>query len=156
MTVQLVIQRPSTDTNTPDDRDIERWMMVFSAAVAARGEVTVRIVDREEITQLNRQYRKSDKPTNVLSFLFVDPPGMHADILGDLVVCAEIVARQAQQQQISLSHHWAHMLAHGLLHLLGYDHQQEVEALRMEQQEKRLLALLHIVNPYADESPIYE
>ena len=151
MTVNLVIQRQVADQSVPDDADLEQWMAVFSAAVSAQGEVTVRIVDRAEITQLNRQYRNCNQPTNILSFPFVDPPGVCSDILGDMVICAEIITVQAQQQHIVVQHHWAHMLAHGLLHLLGHDHQQEAEAQTMEEMEKVLLALLQIADPYENE-----
>lgn len=153
MTIELVIQRPVVTDPTPEDKEIQQWMAVFSKAVPARGEVTVRIVDHAEITQLNRQYRNNHQATNVLSFPFVDPPGVQSSILGDIAICADVVATQAQQQQIPLSHHWAHMLVHGLLHLLGHDHQRPEEAEKMEGLEASLLALLQIPDPYANEQP---
>jgi len=153
LTINLVIQRPVVTNNTPDDADITQWITVFSTAVLAHGEVTVRIVNSEEMTNLNRRYRNINKPTNVLSFPFVDPPGVRSGILGDIVICAQIVATEALQQHIPIHHHWAHMLAHGLLHLQGLDHQQTTEAEKMERLEKDLLATLQIPDPYVDEYP---
>lgn len=113
-------------------------------------EMTVRIVGLEESQELNSTYRDKDKPTNVLSFPFENPPGLNEPlpILGDLVVCAEVVAQEADEQNKTNLSHWAHMIVHGSLHLLGYDHINETEALQMESLEIEILKQLSISNPY--------
>lgn len=113
-------------------------------------EMTVRIVDESESQELNNTYRGKDKPTNVLSFPFENPPGLAQPlpILGDLVVCAEVVLGEANEQNKLAMSHWAHMIIHGSLHLLGYDHINETEALQMESLEVEILEKLLISNPY--------
>ncbi len=113
-------------------------------------EITVRVVDTRESQELNANYRGKDKPTNVLSFPFENPPGLQQQlpILGDLVVCAEVIANEAREQGKMLKAHWAHMIVHGSLHLLGYDHINESEALQMESLEIAILNSMAIVNPY--------
>ncbi len=113
-------------------------------------ELTLRIVDKQESQQLNSLYRGKDKPTNVLSFVFENPPGLAESlpILGDLVICAEVVAQEAIEQNKNLMAHWAHMIVHGSLHLLGYDHITDSEAQQMESLEIAILEQLSISNPY--------
>ncbi|NVK22125.1 MAG: rRNA maturation RNase YbeY [Kangiellaceae bacterium] len=117
-------------------------------------ELTIRIVEPMESQQLNNDYRQKNKPTNVLSFPFEIPDGfaqlagLDKDILGDLVICAAVVEQEAEQQNKPLMSHWAHMVIHGCLHLLGYDHINEQEAQEMESLEIELLAILGIDNPY--------
>lgn len=113
-----------------------------------RRELTIRFVDDTESQALNREYRGKDKPTNVLSFSFENPPGMTLPLLGDLVICHDVVAQEAQAQNKLLMNHYAHMVIHGTLHLMGYDHIDEQEAEEMEQLERQLLATLHIPDPY--------
>ena len=119
------------------------------------GDIAIRIVTAEEIQQLNRDYRQQDKPTNVLSFPFDMPEGIEGvePILGDLAICAEVVAREAREQGKSTQAHWAHMVVHGTLHLLGYDHIEDDEAELMEGLEVVLLAQLGFANPYQDTQP---
>jgi probable rRNA maturation factor len=118
-------------------------------------EMTVRIVSPDESQELNREYREIDKPTNVLSFEFEQPPGL-VDIgeelpyLGDLVICADVVRKEAGEQNKSLESHWAHMIVHGSLHLQGYDHIDETEAEEMEALEIEILNSLGYDNPYSD------
>lgn len=122
------------------------------AALAGRredGELSVRIVDTDEGRALNRDYRDKDYATNVLSFPAELPPGVPLPILGDLVLCAPVIAREAQEQGKALKHHYAHMLVHGVLHLLGHDHMDEAEAEAMEAIEREVLAGLGIPDPYA-------
>ena len=122
------------------------------AALAGRredGELSVRIVDTDEGRALNRDYRDKDYPTNVLSFPAELPPGVPLPILGDLVLCAPVIAREAEEQGKPLKHHYAHMLVHGVLHLLGHDHMDEAEAEAMEAIEREVLAGLGIPDPYA-------
>ena len=115
-------------------------------------DVSVRIVDEHEMRSLNRDYRNQDKSTNVLAFPAGDagfvPPG-EMPLLGDIVVCAAVVAREAEEQGKLLDHHWSHMLVHGTLHLLGYDHNTDFGAEEMEALERRILDSLGIADPYA-------
>lgn len=122
------------------------------AALAGRredGELSVRLVDADEGRALNRDYRDKDYATNVLSFPAELPPGVPLPILGDLVLCAPVIAREAEEQGKPLKHHYAHMLVHGVLHLLGHDHMDEAEAEAMEAIEREVLAGLDIPDPYA-------
>jgi probable rRNA maturation factor len=122
------------------------------AALAGRredGELSVRIVDTDEGRTLNRDYRDKDYATNVLSFPAELPPGVPLPILGDLVLCAPVIAREAEEQGKPLKHHYAHMLVHGVLHLLGHDHMDDAEAEAMEAIELEVLAGLGIPDPYA-------
>lgn len=122
------------------------------AALAGRredGELSVRIVDADEGRALNRDYRDKDYATNVLSFPAELPKGVPLPILGDLVLCAPVIAREAEEQGKPLKHHYAHMLVHGVLHLLGHDHTDEAEAEAMEAIEREVLAGLGIPDPYA-------
>ncbi len=116
-------------------------------------EITVRVVDETESQELNRDYRNKDSSTNVLSFEFEQPPGLvdlgeELPYLGDLIVCAVVVAREADEQQKSLESHWAHMIVHGILHLQGYDHMNEEEAEEMEALEIEIMQSLGYGNPY--------
>ena len=113
------------------------------------GEITIRIVDEMESQHLNHEYRGKDKPTNVLSFPFDAPPGVELELLGDLVICRQVVEREAKEQEKDLFAHWAHMVVHGSLHLLGYDHIQDDEAEEMEAIEISVLNALGFENPYA-------
>ncbi len=147
MTIRIDIQRASRDAEVPDDDAIADWV---SAAWLGKEdtEVTVRCVDIPESHALNKQYRHKDKPTNVLSFPFEAPMGVDVGLLGDLVICAPVVAQEAEQQSKTLQAHWAHMIVHGMLHLQGYDHMNSDEAERMETLETDILAELGFANPY--------
>lgn len=135
--------------NLPAEADFKRWVEKVLAAHEGTGnEVTVRIVTPDESQQLNHQYRGKEKPTNVLSFPFESPPELALPLLGDLIVCADVVAQEAIEQNKALHDHWAHMIIHGCLHLLGYDHIEEEEAEEMESLEIELLADLNIKDPY--------
>ena len=142
----------------PSEADFRRWA---EAALRAAGETAsndlmldIRIVGEGESQALNRDYRGKDKPTNVLSFPAELPPELIAELdevpLGDLAICAEVVAREALEQGKPLQAHWAHMTVHGVLHLLGHDHVEEADAARMEPLEIRILAELGFDNPYDD------
>lgn len=136
----------------PSEADIQRWV---SAALLAeqrkQAELTVRIVDEAESAELNEQYRHKSGPTNVLSFPFECPPEVELDLLGDLVICAPVVQREAQEQHKEEQAHWAHMVVHGTLHLLGYDHLQQDEAEAMESREISIMEELGYTNPYRPE-----
>ena len=116
------------------------------AALELPGEITVRIVDAEEGQSLNREYRSKDYATNVLTFDYTHEPVVAAD----LVICAEVVEREAKEMGLDLAAHYAHMLVHGTLHLLGYDHHDDDAAADMEAREVRALARLGIADPYED------
>ena len=134
----------------PDEDDIRRWIeaVLVAEAEAAEVELTVRIVDEAEMAELNARYRHKTGPTNILSFPFEAPPGMELNLLGDLVIAAPVVQREAREQGKTETAHWAHMIVHGMLHLLGYDHQEPAEAEEMEAREIRILQQLGYSNPY--------
>jgi len=136
----------------PSPEELERWVnAVLKRHADAGHELTIRVVDADESQALNRDYRGKDKPTNVLSFPFEAPPGIDLPLLGDLVICHAVVAQEAQQQHKPLIQHYAHMVIHGTLHLLGYDHIEDDEAEAMEQLERTLLAEFDIPDPYLSE-----
>lgn len=132
----------------PDKKQIQGWVDVALEGLDRDTEVVVRIVDVHESAELNKQYRHKQGPTNVLSFPANIPEGIGLNLLGDLVVCAPVVEREALEQQKPLTHHWAHIIIHGVLHLLGYDHINDDEAKVMENKEIKLLQTLNINNPY--------
>ncbi|WP_088330861.1 rRNA maturation RNase YbeY [Lacimicrobium sp. SS2-24] len=151
MSVDLDLQIACDKTGLPGATEFQRWLETTLDTVGPdSAEVTVRIVEADESQQLNQQYRHRAKPTNVLSFPFEPPPGIHMDLLGDLVICADVVEREAKAQHKPLFHHWAHMTIHGTLHLLGYDHIEEQDAEEMEATEIAILAKLAIDDPYQD------
>ncbi|AWY01358.1 rRNA maturation RNase YbeY [Marinomonas primoryensis] len=132
----------------PSEADFRLWVEKALPTLGEEFEVTIRIVDEEESHALNHEYRGQDKPTNVLSFQFEAPPGLELPLLGDLVICTQIVEKEAKEQDKELLHHWAHMTIHGILHLRGYDHINDDEADEMELIETQLLASLSISDPY--------
>lgn len=150
---ELVIDRQAAinEPTLPSLTQLTHWVgCVFAHHVDdQRREVTIRFVDEEESQTLNRDYRGKDKTTNVLSFPFESPPGIELPLLGDLVICHAVVAQEASEQGKPLEHHYAHMVVHGILHLMGYDHIDDQEAEEMEQFERELLAELGIPDPYA-------
>ena len=134
--------------NLPSAEQFEAWIRPALPESDHVFEMTVRIVDEDESQNLNHQYRGKDKPTNVLSFPFDVPDGLELPLLGDLVVCQQVVKKEAEEQNKPLFNHWAHMVIHGTLHLRGFDHINEDDAQEMESLEIRLLAQLDIPNPY--------
>jgi len=133
----------------PSDVDFQQWVeAVLKHEQHDNVEVTIRIVDDAEITQLNNDYRDKQGPTNVLSFPFECPAEVELNLLGDLVICASVVAHEAIEQNKPERAHWAHMVVHGILHLLGYDHIDDTEAEQMEQREIAILGLLGYPSPY--------
>ncbi|GKX60544.1 rRNA maturation RNase YbeY [Leminorella grimontii] len=135
----------------PAEADVQRWLDAAVLPFQAEAEVTVRLVDSEESHELNHTYRGMDKPTNVLSFPFEAPPGMEMPLLGDLVICRQVVEKEAQEQNKILTAHWAHMVVHGSLHLLGYDHIDDDDAQEMESLETEIMQSLGYPDPYASE-----
>ncbi|MGY0635615.1 MAG: rRNA maturation RNase YbeY [Paraglaciecola chathamensis] len=152
MTAIVDLQVASDALNLPKTDDFQRWLdAVLAHQQLSNQEITVRIVDKEESQDLNHTYRGKDKPTNVLSFPFEAPPGLSLNLLGDLVVCASVVADEAKEQHKALEHHWAHMIVHGALHLLGFDHITDDEAQQMEALEVIILKQFSIDDPYQDQ-----
>jgi probable rRNA maturation factor len=154
------VQFATRRAGVPHARSFARWANAAFAGGAARRksqavELAIRVVGAAESRRLNRTWRGKDKPTNVLSF------GGNGDIhhfrsgndecphfLGDLAICAPVVAREAREQGKPAAAHWAHMVVHGVLHLLGYDHENDRDAEQMEAREVKILAQLGMPNPY--------
>lgn len=153
MNLILEVENASGCDDVPDDPEVRSWV---SAALShpqidlqrTAVELSVRIVDSAESQTLNQRYRGRDKPTNVLSFPANLPPELELPLLGDLVICAPLVVKEAQQQHKAPQAHWAHMLVHGTLHLLGYDHIDENEAETMEALETDIMTGLGFAPPY--------
>lgn len=134
----------------PSPVSFRRWVEAALTGVRRRRpvELSIRIVGLREGRTLNRTYRDMNYATNVLSFPAHLPPGVRLPLLGDIALCAPIVRREACEQGKPLAHHWAHLTVHGVLHLLGHDHVEEAQALRMEGMETRILKRLGIPDPY--------
>ncbi|WP_440903778.1 rRNA maturation RNase YbeY [Catenovulum sp. SX2] len=139
----------------PPESNFVKWAQ---AALVERGdaltEMSIRLVNEDESQDLNNTYRHKNKPTNVLSFPFENPPGIELPLIGDLVICAQVVRREAEEQNKPLTAHWAHMVIHGCLHLLGYDHIEDEEAETMENLERRILSQLGFDDPYKSDETI--
>ncbi|WOT05935.1 rRNA maturation RNase YbeY [Shewanella youngdeokensis] len=148
--IELDLQIAVEGVELPDAGQFELWVKTALRETMAHAELTIRIVDAAESQTLNSTYRGKDKPTNVLSFPFEAPPGIELPLLGDLVVCAAVVEQEAIDQNKTLTAHWAHMIVHGCLHLLGYDHIEDVEAEEMESIETQLIESLGYNNPYEE------
>lgn len=148
MIVDLDLQIATESTPLPSQSDFEQWSSLALEGYRSEAELTIRLVDTAESQQLNHQYRGKDKATNVLSFPFQNPPGLTLPLVGDLVICAAVVEQEAVEQGKTTQAHWAHMVIHGCLHLLGFDHIKDDDAEEMEQLEITLLAKLGFNNPY--------
>lgn len=154
--VTVDVQVASAVAGIPGKSAITALLETVIASAADTGDksshdISVRIVDEEEGSELNRRFRQSDYATNVLSFP-ADCRGLPDDVprmLGDIVICAPVVAREASEQGKDVESHWAHMIVHGALHLLGYDHEAEDDAQAMEEIERKILAARGIADPYA-------
>ena len=152
MMLELDVQLASDAADLPTETDLRRWCELALRQRTADSELTIRIVDEGEARELNSTWRHKDYPTNVLSFPADIPDGLlDIPLLGDLVICAPVVTREAAEQGKTLSAHWAHLVIHGCLHLLGYDHIEDAEAEEMETLERQLLIELGHPDPYADE-----
>lgn len=153
MKVNLHYENACASVNhVPGNRDVLGWVeSTLNNIEWNDGSVSlsVRVVDENEIADLNQQYRQKAGPTNVLSFPFEDPPGVESDELGDVIICAPVVHREAAEQGKSETAHWAHMVVHGVLHLCGYDHINDADAETMEDRETMILTGLGFPAPYA-------
>ena len=150
MKLTLDLQRESADPALPAAPMVRRWVRAVLEGRRERAELTVRLVDEPEMIELNQTYRHKTGPTNVLSFPFEAPPGISLALLGDVVICAPVVAREATAQAKPLTAHWCHMVVHGVLHLLGFDHQTDNEAHTMEHLEADIITALGFADPYAE------
>lgn len=153
--ISLDFQQASNSSSVPQRQEFERWLQQILPLFQQEAELTIRVVDELESQELNHQYRGKNKPTNVLSFPFEIPEhlpeGVEIELLGDLIICAPVVEREAQEQNKALLAHWAHMTLHGCLHLLGYDHIEDKEAEEMESLEIEILQKMGFPNPYNDQ-----
>ena len=139
----ITVQFITVDPDAPSGAEIRRWAR--SALNGKEGEVTIRITDEDEMQSLNYKWRNTDSPTNVLSFPLHDAG---APLLGDVIICAPVLRHEAERQAKSLDAHWAHMITHGILHLMGYDHTNGKKAEIMEAKETAILQGLGFPDPY--------
>jgi probable rRNA maturation factor len=153
--LQIACKQNDLPSELPSEPQFQLWVDTALAQVSSEPEkdfeLTIRLVNSEESQQLNMQYRGKDKPTNVLSFPFEVPEGIELNLLGDLIICIEVMKQEAQDQKKSLFDHWAHLVIHGCLHLVGFDHISDSEAVEMESIEIAVLAKLGIKNPYLEQ-----
>jgi len=159
--MELDVQYVSVLGGLPTREQFERWVQAVLGHRYEKGELALRIVDTDEIKDMNLRYRGKCRPTNVLSFPFEAPPGIQTKILGDVVICAPVVRHEAREQGKTETEHWAHMVVHGVLHLQGYDHIEDDEAEVMERREIAIMRQLGFDSPYDDsadeaENPVEE
>jgi probable rRNA maturation factor len=145
--VQLAVEAPGL----PSARQLRDWAEAAWRSPAQDAEVVVRVTDEAESRRLNHEFRGPDRATNVLSFPYEPIPELDLAHVGDLVICAPVVEREALEQGKTAMAHWAHMVVHGMLHLQGYDHEQDDAAAEMEALESAILARLGYPDPYADD-----
>lgn len=150
MSYQVTVQHTIPRHSRPLIKELKQWAISSLQYLKINAELNIRIVDIEEMTALNLQYRHKNKPTNVLSFPFDMPEEVENELpfLGDIVICADVVNQEAQAQMKTREAHWAHMVVHGTLHLMGYDHETDEEAALMEPKEIKILKSLGFPNPY--------
>ena len=142
---RLAIQRASRASHIPSDARLRRWAR---AALPAAATVTLRFVAEAEGRRLNREFRRKDYATNVLTFVYEHARG--APLVGDVVICPAVVAREARAQAKAVDAHYAHLVVHGLLHLQGHDHEHKAQATRMERRERAILRTLGYPDPYGE------
>lgn len=157
MTLTLDLQVAVDDEYLPSEEEFQHFIHETLRAVEHQNpvEMTLRIVDNEEGKELNETYRHKTGPTNVLAFPYDIPEEVGSDLIGDIVICAPVVKREAEEQQKPLLSHWAHLTVHGTLHLLGYDHVDTQDALVMEALEIQILSTLGFPNPYENLTGVY-
>ena len=150
MAVTVDIQQPYSGL-VPSAQSIQLWINLALRDVVEDCEISIRVVGESESADLNSSYRGKRGATNVLSFPFNAEVELKPRLLGDLVICAPLVEREAIAQAKIVEHHWAHMIIHGCLHLLGYDHEKNEQAEEMEALEVDMLELLEISDPYQEQ-----
>lgn len=146
--VQIATEYPQL----PTAAELTDWVTAALAGRREKATLTIRLVDDAEGAQLNRRWRSASGPTNVLSFSSEGLTGIAPDLLGDVVVCAPLAAREAAEQGKPPSAHWAHLIVHGILHLIGFDHERARDAERMESLERTILADLGYADPYESDT----
>ena len=149
--VHIDLINNSNSKQLPGLSDLELWATAAVGQQREEAEISLLIVDEAEGAELNQQWRNKNGPTNVLSFPSDLPAELGLPLLGDLVICAPVVAKEALEQKKSLSSHWAHMVVHGTLHLLGFDHIDDDQAEEMESLETDILARIGYPDPYQDQ-----
>jgi probable rRNA maturation factor len=150
VTIELELQIASKAKTLPHPAQFREWVSATLWQRIDTAEMTIRVVDDEEIIELNKSYRNKTGTTNVLSFPYAPQPGIASRLLGDVVICADTIEKEAEEFNKPLLAHWAHMVVHGTLHLLGYNHEIEQEAEEMEAIETNILLQLGFPNPYGD------
>lgn len=150
MTIELELQLASKAKTLPHPSQFREWIGNTLRNKVDNVELTIRIVDEPEMSELNSTFRKKSGPTNVLSFPYEKTQDFDSDLLGDIVICAPVVQKEANDANIDLLARWAHMVVHGALHLIGYDHMQEAEASEMEELETQILGNMGFAAPYHD------
>jgi probable rRNA maturation factor len=148
VTIELELQIATNAKTLPHPSQFREWVSVALWGRVEHTELTIRIVDEEEMIELNEKYRDKKGPTNVLSFPAEIDPAFELPILGDIVICASIIEKEAEDQDKEILSHWALMVVHGALHLLKFDHQTKDEALEMETLETEILTKLGFPPPY--------
>ncbi len=142
----------SDSKQLPSQTLFKGWVDAVLKDDSQDSEIVIRIVDEDEMIQFNQQYRNKIGSTNILSFPFDAPEGVESELLGDLLICAPVIECEASQQTKKLEHHWAHMIIHGVLHLIGYNHLEKLEAEEMESLEIKILRSIKIDNPYEEKN----
>jgi probable rRNA maturation factor len=148
LNLDLEVQYASALSDLPAESDFRCWAEAALTERREPGELVIRVVDRSEMAALNQRYRHRKGPTNVLSFPFAAPAPVTSALLGDLVICAPVVREEATQQRKQEQAHWAHLIVHGVLHLLGYEHADDTRRVLMEGQETAILSGLGFPDPY--------
>ncbi len=146
--IDVTVQFATGNSELPEKKTFVRWVRESLTGIRDHAELAIRIVDEAESARLNETYRDKSGPTNVLSFPAELPAAVDLPQLGDIIICASVVDKEAREQGKPSEAHWAHMVVHGLLHLLGYDHQQEKQATEMEKFEAEILGRLGYPDPY--------
>ena len=151
MGIDITVQFIAAEPSAPPENKLVQWARSALDGNIKEAEITLRITDEDEIQSLNDKWRHIDEPTNVLSFPLNDAGGPPSILLGDIVICAPIIKQEAAAQNKSLPAHWAHMIIHGILHLMSYDHVKDKDAKIMEEKEISILKTLGFPNPYLNQ-----
>ncbi len=144
------IQLASKSKFIPDQQQFQNWVDAVLTDESQHSEIVIRVIDEDEMIEYNEQYRHKSGATNILSFPFEAPDSVESDLLGDLLVCAPVIETESKQQKKTLENHWAHIIVHGVLHLIGYDHINDMDAEEMEALEVMILKTITINNPYEE------